>query len=206
MKKTSPVSARAFTLIELLVVITIAGILVSILILNFNGVREKQQLAFLADKSLAMMTQAQAEVRAGKISEDAAAGEESAYLCEGAFFEVGAVPVFVSGPYESEDDGAGGEDGAGGCKTDEFTEEIYGISSGGAVVGGITVGDVSEDAVYSIFSHPDGALKFYTAEGQELTGNGVIRFENGGEEFGMALNLNYMTGVVTLAANLDNEE
>jgi len=200
-KKISPVSVRAFTLIELLVVITIAGILVSILILNFNGVREKQQLSFLAEKSLAIMTQAQADVRAGKVLEGAAA-DAGAYLCEGAFFEVGAVPVFVSGPADDTDDGGGG---AGGCKTDEFTEEIYGISSGNAVVGGITVGGVSQDAVYSVFSH-DGSLKFYTAEGQELTGNSVVTFENGGEEFEMALNLNYMTGTVTLDSNSDNEE
>ena len=57
----------AFTLLELLLVITIIGVLVSILILDFVGVKQRQQLSLMADQSVAMLQQARADVQAGKV-------------------------------------------------------------------------------------------------------------------------------------------
>ncbi len=81
---TSTSPRRAFTLIELLIVITIIGVLTSILILNFQGVKEKQEISLLASKSLALMQQAKADVRSGKV--EANEDGEMIYLCEGALF------------------------------------------------------------------------------------------------------------------------
>ena len=65
----------AFTLLELLLVITIIGILSATLVLDFVGVKERQELSLIADQSVAMMQQARGEVNGGKVR------RETAFVC-----------------------------------------------------------------------------------------------------------------------------
>lgn len=157
---------RAFTLLELLIVITIIGILTSILVLNFQGVRERQELALLADKSLALLQQTKAEVGGGKvlIQEDGT----SVYLCEGAFFEVGQSVQRVATTYGEE-----------GCDYSALTLETYGVDSGAAVLSGIDFESQSLDSLLVFFTPPDGELVLSDFEGTSLYDEEVrVSFES----------------------------
>jgi len=187
-------SLPGFTLIELLVVITIIGILCAAVVLNFNGVRERQQLALLADESVAMLQAAQQEVRSGRYV-------DSAYQCEGAHFVVGEVPLFVAAPYSD-----------GACDFAVALEETYGLSSGTAVVGSIEVGGVpvsGADGIYAIFAPPDATLHFYEGSGSvEQSGDGLVTFNSGSEEsvYPVVLKLASATGLVSLSLSTDDAE
>ncbi len=161
------IKKSAFTLIEVLIVITIIGILTSILILNFQGIKEKQEIALLADKSLALMQQAKADVRSGKVTtnED---GDVS-YLCEGALFTVGEQPQFVTAPSL----------GSEACDFDALTFEDYGIHSGSASVGSIEVEGQEPDVLLALFVAPSGALVLYSETGStSYSGDAELRFES----------------------------
>ncbi|QQR55397.1 prepilin-type N-terminal cleavage/methylation domain-containing protein [Candidatus Peregrinibacteria bacterium] len=156
----------AFTLLEVLIVMLIIGILTSVLILNFQGVRERQELSLLADKSLALLQQAKAEVSRGKVMLDETG--EAQYLCEGGLFEVGEVPRWVEAPSEA----------AGTCDFTQLSTEDYALSSGNAFVGSIEVGETSLDEILVFFVPPSGELQFYDIRGNtEYDGEMELRFE-----------------------------
>lgn len=185
----------AFTLIELLVVITIIGILVAIVVLNFGAVRAHQQLSLLADKSVAMLQTAQKEVRSGKY--DSAAG---AYLCEGAFFESGAEPLFVTMPYV---------DGACDPEATTATEENYGLITSPAVVNEMSIldgEDLTDDGLYALYLPVEGNLEFYNSSGTAYSGEVVVSFTTGNESgfTPISLHMVSLTGLVSIS--FDNEE
>ncbi len=181
-------SRSAFTLIELLIVITIIGILSAAIVLNFSGVRERQQLALLADKSAAMLQVAQSEVRSGKF--DHAVGT---YLCEGARFEEGEEPYWVVLPYDS---------ASGSCDFTQKTEEVYGLNTSPAVLGSMTVGDTSIAEFYAMYLPPDATLGFYDALGAAYSGAEAQVFFAGAsaENYTVSLELSSLTGRSALSA------
>lgn len=157
----------AFTLLEVLVVITIVGVLTSILILNFQGVREKQGLALLADKSLALLQQTKAEVSSGKVEADASG--ERRFVCEGALFEVGAQPKLVTVPSSE----------AETCDFSQLRFENYGLDAGSVYVGSIELGSETPDAILALFIPPSGDLVLYNETGSSTyEGEAQIRFES----------------------------
>ena len=164
----------AFTLIELLIVITIIGVLTSILVLNFQGVKEKQEMALLAGKSLALMQQTKADVRSGKVEIDEAG--ETSYVCEGALFAVGEHPEFVKAPYLAD---------SGVCDFAALSFENYGLDSGGAYVGSIelVVDGQEPDTLLALFVPPSGALELYSEDGSSsYDGSAELRFASASYE------------------------
>jgi prepilin-type N-terminal cleavage/methylation domain-containing protein len=185
-------SRAAFTLLELLIVITIIGVLTSILVLNFVGVRQRQELTLLADQAVAMLQQARSEVAAGKVrTEVASDGTETViFLCEGAFFEVDSAPLMVSGDYDSETEA---------CDFTTFSTELYGLSTGNAHVDELS-------ASYVVYTPPDGEAIFYDENGNLLTENVDIHFAHNDLDLDLSITVSAQTGLVTLSLGGDEEE
>ena len=190
----------AFTLIELILVITIIGILTSILVLNFNDIRHRQQLSLMADQALAMMQQARGDVRGGKVRTEVSTDgltEEKIFLCEGAYFEIGNPPQFALADYDP---------ATGLCDFDTFATELYGLATGDAAIATISVGDSPADPVWAFFSPPEGALVFYSADGVPYTGSGEIHFAHSSvPDLDISLQLSALTGLVSLSIGTNEE-
>ncbi len=184
----------AFTLLEVLVVITIIGILSAALFLNTQGIRERQQISLLGDQSVAMLQQARAEVRAGAF--DSEAGQA---LCEGAFFEVGAVSQRLRAPYSIE---------TGGCDWNEKTLEDYGVSVGNAVVDQIQVDSVDTGSLYVLYSPPAAELFFYSGDDESLEGEAEISFglADGSTPLDLVLIASTRSGLAALLLNGSSDD
>ncbi len=181
--------SKAFTLLEVLVVITIIGVLTSLLVLNFQGVRAKQELALLADQSQAMLQQMQSEVRGGKVFFEADEEASSAvYLCQGAFFEAGSRPLLATASYDADE---------ALCDMSTLQTEPYGISTGAASVATLTVDgvDYADQGIYVLFSPPEAALIFYDGL-NSFEGEGEMTFQSSLGEISESL-------VLTLSSQVD---
>lgn len=182
----------AFTLLELLIVITIAGILTSVLVLNFNGVKERQEMLLLADQSVAMLQKARSDISAGKMGQK---DETSVYLCEGVFFEVGEKPIFVSTFYD---------DSLNECdfSDDSLTLENFGINADNAYTDYIVLDDLDDyEALYVLFLPNDTGFKFYNGEGIRYTDTVQSKIGFGGANLTgkkVEININALTFVFDL--------
>lgn len=192
----------AFTLLELLIVITIIGVLTSILILDFVGVKQRQELSLMADQTVAMLQQARGEVGAGKVKrETETTGTETTetvtFLCEGAFFEEGEAPLFAVADYDEEN-----------AVCSNFTAEHYGLSTGGAFTTDITVGDIEGyDAVWVFYSPPEGDVVFFSESEEVLSGSASIHFDHSTPvDLDLSVEISSVTNLVTLSLGNDEEE
>lgn len=158
---------RAFTLLEVLVVITIIGVLTSLLVLNFQGVKERQELALLADKSLALLQQAKAEVRSGRVV--TAADGAVSYLCEGAYFKPGGQVEFAAAPFVAK---------AAACDFDALELEDYALTTGAAAVDSVLIDGIEEKAVLVLFVPPEAELQLFDNKGNELGTEAEVIFGN----------------------------
>ncbi len=182
----------AFTLLELLLVITIIGVLVSILILDFVGVKQRQQLSLMADQSVAMLQQARADVQAGKVrSETDTNGDvQKIYLCEGAYFEEGSAPLWVVGDYDP---------AASTCDFPNLKTEHYGLSTGEAHSDLITVGGQEYPSLYVLYSPPGGEMVFYSGA-SVLTGDASIHYSHSSAlDLDLSLEISALTGLISLS-------
>jgi len=152
----------AFTLLELLIVITIVGLLTSVLVFNFRGVKERQEVLNMADQTVAMLQTARADVRAGKITEG------GIYVCEGAFFTTLEKPFFVVTEYNSDE----------GCKIEDALKSSYGISSGSAYVDSILLDLADVSPAYVLFAPPEAQVYFYNESGLLSSENANIVFSS----------------------------
>ncbi|MFA4815038.1 MAG: prepilin-type N-terminal cleavage/methylation domain-containing protein [Candidatus Gracilibacteria bacterium] len=181
----------AFTLLELLIVITIIGVLTSVLVLDFVGVKQRQELSLMADQSVAMLQQARGEVGAGKI-------RGGIFLCEGAFFEKGEAPLFAIADYDVASES---------CSN--FETEFYGLSTGGAFVSTITVGDIETESVWALYSPPEGKVIFFSDETgatEVLSGDGIVHFGHGtAVDLDLSIEISSITNLVTLSLGTNEE-
>lgn len=190
----------AFTLLELLIVITIIGVLTSILILDFVGVKQRQELSLMADQAVAMLQQARGEVGAGKVKrETETTGTETietvTFLCEGAFFEEGKAPLFAVADYDEEN-----------AVCSNFTKEHYGLSTGGAFATNITVGDMEYDSVWVFYSPPEGDVVFFSENEEVLSGSASIHFDHStAVDLDLSIDISSVTNLVTLSLGDDEE-
>ncbi len=191
----------AFTLIELLVVITIIGILSSVLILNFVGIRQRQEVSLMADQSVAMLQQARSEIKAGKVlREEADDGTETvSFVCQGAFFEVGEVPLLATGIFDGEEEK---------CLYQDFGTEFYGLSTGGAYIDEITVGDVDQKSIWVFYAPPEAELRVFAGDHEELlSGDSVVHFNHSTEtDLDLSISISSLTNLVTLNFGTNEEE
>ncbi len=188
-------AAPGFTLLELLLVITIIGVLSATLVLDFAGVKQRQELALIADQSVAMMQQARGEVGGGKVRRETAEDGtvETIFLCEGAYFEKGKAPLFVRGDYVG-----------GACEN--FETESYGMPSGGAFASAIAVAELPVSKLWVLYSPPDGELVFYTENGEATTGDAVVHFEHKNElDMDLSVIISPVTNLATLSLGTDEE-
>lgn len=194
--------AAGFTLIELILVITIIGILLAFLIVDFASVRAKQQLTLMADQALALMQQARGEVSAGKVRTETSLGRlglesNKIYLCEGGYFEQESVPVFTRGDYDPRSQS---------CDFNTFATEPYGLSTGEAHMAELTVGGSGVEAFWAIYWPPDGELVFYSENGDLLSGGALVHFDHPNEsDLDVSLELSAQTDLVSLSLGSDEE-
>lgn len=185
----------AFTLLELLIVITIIGVLTSILILDFVGVKQRQELSLMADQAVAMLQQARGEVGAGKVKRETETDgtETVTFLCEGAFFEDGEAPLFAVADYDEEN-----------AVCSNFTAEHYGLSTGGAFATAITVGDVEYDSVWVFYSPPQGDVVFFSESEEVLSGSASVHFDHStAATLDLSIDISSVTNLVTLSLGDD---
>lgn len=191
----------AFTLLELLIVITIIGVLTSILILDFVGVKQRQELSLMADQTVAMLQQARGEVGAGKVKrETETTGTETVetvtFLCEGAFFEDGEAPLFAVADYDEEN-----------AVCSNFTAEHYGLSTGGAFATAITVSEMEYDALWVFYSPPEGDVVFFSENEEVLSGSASVHFDHSTTvDLDLSIDISSVTNLVTLSLGDDEEE
>lgn len=190
----------AFTLLELLIVITIIGVLTSFLVLNFVGVKQRQELSLMADQAVASLQQARSEVSSGKVrTELASDGTESVYyLCEGAFFEVGRAPLFARADYDET---------AQNCDAASFVAEHYGLSTGDAHVDEISLDGLNVDGAWIFYSPPDGDLVFFNEEGTlQAGGDAFVHFNHAAaQDLDLSITASSATQLVTLSLGSDEE-
>lgn len=159
--------------------ITIIGLLSSIVVLDFRGARQRQQLALLSDQSLALLQQSQAEVRSGKVEDDV-------FVCKGSYLQVGQVPLLAQAPFVE-----------GDCDFSVMQLEAYGFSNENAVVAELSVGAVELEELYVLFTPPEGQVRFYDAQQQAYVGSAVLGFEHtANEDLHTDLNVSYLSGQV----------
>ncbi len=191
----------AFTLLELLVVITIIGILSSVLILNFVGIRQRQELSLMADQSVAMLQQARSEVKAGKVQRtvDEDENEIVNFVCRGAFFEVGEAPLLATGIFDGTESK---------CLYTDFNTEFYGLSTGGAFIDEIIIGDTEQNSVWVFYAPPEGELRLFAGDHEELlSGDAMVHFSHSaGTELDLSISISALTNLVTLNFGTDVEE
>ena len=185
----------AFTLLELLLVITIIGVLVSVLVVDFVGVKQRQELSLMADQSVAMLQQARGDVQAGKVRtvwDEAGEVEEKIYLCEGAFFETDSgAPTWVVTDYDRD---------SGSCDVENPRPEHYGISTGEAFVDAIDIGGTSSFNLYVLYAPPSGELIFYEPNAGFLSGDASIHFSHTTEpDMDISLEISALTGLISLS-------
>lgn len=201
MRKTGNTALRAgaFTLLELLIVITIIGVLTSILILDFVGVKQRQELSLMVDQTVAMLQQARGEVGAGKVKrETETSGTETVetvtFLCEGAFFEEGEAPLWAVADYDEEN-----------AVCSNFTAEHYGLSTGGAFATDITVGTIEGyDALWVFYSPPEGDVVFFSESEEVLSGDSVVHFDHSTTvDLDLSVEISSVTNLVTLSLGDD---
>lgn len=189
----------AFTLLELLIVITIIGVLTSILILDFVGVKQRQELSLMADQAVAMLQQARGEVSAGKVKTvtETDGTETVTFLCEGAFFEDGGAPLFAVADYDEEN-----------AVCSNFTKEHYGLSTGGAFATDLTVGDIEGyDALWVFYSPPEGDVVFFSESEEVLSGSASVHFDHStAVDLDLSIDISSVTNLVTLSLGDDEEE
>lgn len=190
----------AFTLLELLIVITIIGVLTAVLVLNFVGVKQRQELSLMADQAVAMLQQARAEVSSGKIrTEEASDGSETVYyLCEGAFFEIDSAPLFARADYDETTET---------CDPRSFETEHYGLSTGDAHVDEIAVDGFGLNGVWIFYTPPDGDIVFYNESGTLQTGgDAFVHFNHAAaEDLDLSITVSSATQLVTLSLGSDEE-
>lgn len=201
MRKFSQGTSPAFTLLELLIVITIIGILSSAVLLNFVGVKERQEVSLMADQAVAMLQQSRAEVSSGKVlrSEADDGTEVVDFVCQGAFFEVGEAPLLAKGVFDSAESK---------CLYEDFETEFYGLSTGGALVDEITVGDISQESIWIFYAPPDGQVQFFAGDREELlSGDAVVHFNHSNEtDLDLSIEVSSLTHLVTLILGTDDED
>lgn len=191
-------SFPAFTLLELLVVITIIGVLTSILILDFVGVRERQQVSLLADQSVAVLQQTRGDVQGGKVRTETASdgSEEKIFLCEGAFFEEENGVLLATADYDA---------ATGACDWTTLETEFYGLSTGDAFVESVSVNSATVNSLYVMYTPPEGTLVLYT-DGGETSGDVLLTFNHSSEvELDISVSVSSMTGLVSLSLDDDEE-
>lgn len=182
-------ASSAFTLVELIIVISIMGIMAVMVLMNFSGARTQQQLSLLADKSVAILQNAQTEVRSGKYDFSA-----DVFLCEGAHFVVGEEPLQFISAFDS---------ATGSCDFGTTVQELeYGLPTAPAVVESITVTPMPGDGeLYAVFTPPNAELLFFDGSGAALEGEAdVTFFAEGADPFLFALHLSTLTDLVSLAS------
>lgn len=195
-----PASSRshsfpAFTLLELLLVITIIGILSATLVIDFAGVKERQELSLIADQSVAMMQQARGEVNGGKVRRETMEDgtEVTTFLCEGAYFEEGIGPEFARGDYV--DDVCSG-----------FEAEVYGMPVGRAFVSSITVDEAPVEKLWALYSPPEGDVVFYDESGNQITGEVTVHFDHSNDvDLDLSITISSVTNLTTLSLGADEE-
>jgi len=170
-------------MIELVIVITVIGILASAIFLDFRHAKQRQEVALMADQTLAMMQQTQAEVRSGKVD------EEGEFICEGAFFEVGKTPNLAKGLFNRN------------CL--DWQKLPYGFTTAGAYVKNIDVGGVDAPKIWAFFIPPDGRITFYDDGGSRFIGETTIIFGHRQDEKAeVELKISHLTGQAALHNDL----
>lgn len=135
----------AFTLVELLIVISIIAVVVALVMIDFRGAVQRQQLSVAGQQALAMMQQARASVQAGLVDEE--------LQCVGGRFELNEPFVALSGAYTD------------GCEVDNV--DSYGSQSALVYVQSAEVGESEVQRLDALFV-PPGTLEFYE-DGAELS-------------------------------------
>ncbi|MBU0982156.1 prepilin-type N-terminal cleavage/methylation domain-containing protein [Patescibacteria group bacterium] len=161
----------AFTLVELIIVITIIGLLVGFLVVDYRSGIRKQELTVAADAVVAMMQQARVEVASGK-KEDV--GDETFLLCEGGYFENGTEAMRAVTYYNALEKR---------CEFEQLQETHYGVNSNNVSVAEIFVGGSSSfETIWALFEPPNGDVAFYDIYGVRLSNDAQIYLVHDGDE------------------------
>lgn len=152
----------AFTLIELIIVITIIGIIIGFIIIDFSSSMQRQEMAIAGDQAIAMMQQSGVEVQSGKTNGDL-------FLCEGAYLKLGYEPKFAFSTFDAL---------SNDCDFSGLRTETYGVSSNKVHVSAMQVGGLEVDELWALFKPPDAKIEFYSATGERLSNDALITLEH----------------------------
>jgi type II secretory pathway pseudopilin PulG len=177
----------AFTFVEMILVITMIALLASMFVIDFRQAQREQEVISLATQTVAMMQQARAEVSAGRTG-------EAGWLCEGAYFEVGSLPLFASADFDSQELACG-----------EVITEAYGFSTGGAFVKEISVGLTPVNDLNVMFVPPEAAVYYIDSAGMIHEGDLIVTVGREGDEE-RQISLDTDLGVLSLIPAPENEE